>query len=140
MYICKNCGKIITDKEYKKITAQHTDAMGCGCFIWALVLLFCVSVILIPIAIILILMMNNKAPENTCPYCHAENSFIPGESPIAKKLMSDTYSEDEIKAIKEQEESNTQTIKAKKPISCIIPVIIIAVWILAIMLAGMFMK
>ena len=103
-YICKNCGKFITEDEYKKDQDTTSTALGCGCLIWLIILLCCVSIILLPIAIILILKEFNKTPDSTCPYCNAKDSLIPENTPMAQKIISESYSPEEQKNIKQLQE------------------------------------
>ena len=94
-YICKNCGAFISEEEFKKEQDLSTQAMGCGCFLWIIILLCFVSVILIPIAIILLFQLYSKTPAATCPYCNSPNSLIPETSPVAKKMIEENFTQDQ---------------------------------------------
>lgn len=111
-YVCKNCGKLISEEEYNKADKQLNDAIGCGCFIWLLVILFCVSVILIPIAIILIVGLMNRDAKISCPYCDAKGSLIPADTPLAQKMIKENYTPEELSTI--QEENNNKKVVEKK--------------------------
>ena len=113
-YICKNCGKFITEEEYKKVQDTTSTALGCGCLIWLIIVLCCVSIILLPIAIILILKEFNKTPNSTCPYCQAKDSLIPENTPLAKTLIMQNYSEKEQEEISKLQERQTELRKAKE--------------------------
>ena len=104
-YICKQCGKILTNSEYNRLAKKKGVALGFGIFFWIIVILCFVAIILIPIAIIMLMMASKKEPECICPYCKSKDSIIPDDTPIAKKLISETYEEKEISAIKEKEKN-----------------------------------
>ena len=133
-YICKNCGHIVSEAEYQRNKQTRENAMGCGCFIWIIILLCFVSLILIPLAIILLGMAYDKQPENECPYCHSKNCLIPDNTPIGKKMIEENYSVEEIKKVEIQ--SNQLISKQKKkPSGCAITFwIIIAYFLIAIIL------
>jgi len=99
-YICKNCGKLISRKEFKSIIEEQKNKKDLGCFLW-IVLIFCfVSIILIPIAVILYLIYSKKQEYIVCPYCNAKDSFIPDDTPIAQKIIKENYSEEDIESFK----------------------------------------
>ena len=136
-YVCKNCGKFVTEEEYKKEQEATTNALGCGCLLWIVILLCCVSVILLPIAIILILKEFNKVPNSTCPYCQAKNSLIPENTPIAQKLISENFTEEEqdkIKNLKEKQaliiEKNTEIQNKNKNLGFNLIIIIIILYVI----------
>lgn len=104
-YICKQCGKLLTDSEYKMMAKKKGAALGFGVFFWLIVILCFVAIILIPIAIILLLIASKKEPECICPYCKSKDSIIPEDTPIAKKLISENYKNEEISAFKEKEKN-----------------------------------
>ena len=82
-YVCKNCGKLITEEEY-----NNSDNSGMGCLMWLIFIFLCVSVVLIPIALILLFMHYNKNSDNNiCPYCKAKGSLIPEDTPIAQTIL-----------------------------------------------------
>lgn len=107
-YICKNCGRYILDEEYIKNLNKRGDALGCGCAIWLIILLCFVSLILLPIAIILIWKEFNKTPKDICPYCEAENSLLPLTSPVAQKILKEYYNEQDIKEMCTKDEKYKQ--------------------------------
>lgn len=89
-YVCKNCGKLVTQKEYEEEISK--DKSGIGCLFWILFILFFVSIILIPIAIILLFMHYNKNSNiSECPFCHAKDSLIPENTPMAQNIIKENY-------------------------------------------------
>lgn len=135
-YVCKNCGKIITEKEYKKEQNLREQAHGCGCFLIGIIILCFVSVVLIPIAIILLVIAYNKEPKNECPYCNAKDSLIPDNTPIAQKLIAENYSKDEVELIQETDRIEIQREKNKMPSGCLITLWIIGIYILIAFVVG----
>lgn len=135
-YICKNCGAFISEEEFKKDQEETSNALGCGCLIWLIILLCCVSIILLPIAIILVLKEFNKTPNSTCPYCQAKDSLIPETSPIAKKMIAENYTQeqkDEIakihekQKIKKQEDNELEQKNTGIALGTLIFIIVIAI-------------
>lgn len=94
-YICKNCGAFVSEEKYKNEVDLENSAFGCGCFIWLIILLCFVSVILIPIAIILILQLHKGCEKVSCPYCNSQGSLIPEDSPIAKKIIEENFTQEQ---------------------------------------------
>lgn len=139
-YICKNCGKLITAAEYKKEKEIKDNAMGCGCLIWAIVILCFVSVFLIPIAIILLIMLHKNQPENECPYCSAKNSLIPADSPIAQKILKENYSKEELIKIEEKAAIESTKQKNKIPLGCSITLYIILFYFVLVILIAILDK
>lgn len=142
-YICKNCGKIVSEVEFNEAQRIQDDAIGCGCFIWLIIILCFVSVILIPIAIILILGMHKDIPENECPYCKAKNSLIPDNTPIAKKMIKDNYTEEEQTQIQQRNEWDAIKVKNQKSnfqIGCQITLWIIVAYIILAIIASVVIK
>lgn len=113
-YICKNCGKYITSEEFKRFEKHQSQALGCGCLIWLIILLCCVSIILLPIAIILIVKEFNKSPNFICPYCSAENSIIPEYTPIAKKFIKDNFTPEQLEEIENIKKNQCKIEKKDK--------------------------
>lgn len=113
-FVCKNCGNIITTSEFEKQEKLRKQKQESGCIVWFLVIICFVSMILIPIAIILLIMMNKKEPKNVCPFCNAKDSLIPSDSPIAKKMLKDNYSEKELSDIQEEVKIVNENINKKE--------------------------
>ena len=110
-YVCKNCGKLITQEEYDKYLSE--DNSGIGCFLWIIFILLCVSVILIPIAIILLFMHYNKGTSNNkCPYCQAKDSLILEDTPIAQTILKETGL---LNNVNSDEISNNQDNEVSEP-------------------------
>lgn len=111
-YICKNCGTFISEKEYKEKESLNDSALGCGCFIWLIIILCFVSVILIPIAVILIFQLHKGDDKVSCPYCGSKDSLIPENSPIAQKMIAENFTQEQKDEIKEIHDE--QVIKIEK--------------------------
>ena len=99
-YICRNCGKIISDNDYHRDKVNRENAIGCGCFLWIIIILCFCSIVLVPIAIILLGISNSKNPKSICPSCNSENTLIPINTPVGKKMLEENYSSDEIEKLK----------------------------------------
>lgn len=117
-YICKNCGKIITDEEFENCKKPKNKIMGIGCFWWIIIFLFFISVVLIPIALLLLLIGNRQSPENVCPYCQSKDSLIPDNTPIANNIINQYYSEDDIKNLHQKQQA--EEVKPPKKLGLII--------------------
>lgn len=129
-YVCKNCGEIISPKAYKKQKDLKQNAKDFGCFIWLIVLVCFVSVILIPIAIILLLFLYKNEPKNECPFCGAKDSLIPASSPIAQRILNENYETEKLEEIEDDIKEETKQEQGKLPLGCIVILCIMALYLL----------
>lgn len=113
-YVCKNCGAFISKEELEKAATMQGAAVLVGCLIWFIIIICCVSIILIPIAIILILKEFNKMPLRTCPYCDAKDTLIPESSPLAIKIIEENFNELEKSKIEILRDNQNRKIQREK--------------------------
>lgn len=135
-YICKNCGEFVSEKKYKEEKSLEDAGLGCGCFIWLIIILCFVSIILIPIAVILILQLHKGDDKISCPYCGSKGSLIPENSPVAQKIITENFTQEQKDKIKEvHDEQIIETAKKEEldnknrsiGMGCLIPIVIIAI-------------
>lgn len=120
-YICKNCGKLISNSEYKKLAKNNGKVIGLNPFEWFLIIFLFVSMVLAPIALLILLTSKKREPSNVCPYCHAKESLIPDNTPFAKKLIEENHINEEIDHV----QSENRTMDRLKIIAVLILAIII---------------
>lgn len=113
-YVCQSCGSVISNQKFNEYQRMQSENKGCGCFLFGLACLFCMTLVLIPIAILLFILINKKENVSECPYCHAKNCLIPANTPMARKILKENYSDEEIKELKEQEINGFNEEKTKK--------------------------
>lgn len=130
-FVCKNCGEFISYEEYKKQKQKENVFKELGCLIWGIILLCFVSLFLIPIAILLLILVNKNTPTNECPYCAAKDCLIPADTPIAQKILNDNYDEEDIIQIEEIIEEEKTKEQNKIPLPIIIGIIITFIIIVA---------
>ncbi len=137
-YICKNCGEYVTKKQFETYKDLKIQGLCWGCLIWAIILFCCVSIILLPIAIILILKEFRKTPGTVCPYCKAKDSLIPDNTPLGRKLIKENYTDEDLTQIQKirkqqiNEQIEDENLKNKnKGLGCGILVFFIILGILA---------
>ena len=137
MYVCKCCGKIITEKQYKGNKEAQANKQSMGCILWLVIILCFVSLILTPIAIILLILNNRQNPTIICPYCQAKDSIIPDDTPIAKKLIEETYTHEEIENIKLHQDIQDYRLKPdNKTLWIVLGAIVIAYFVAVIIMAS----
>lgn len=85
--ICKNCGEVATPVKIKP------GAVGLEIALWLLGL---VTGFLLPVAIIYSIWRVCASKGNCCPKCRQQNTMIPVDSAIGKKLITEFHS-DELK-------------------------------------------
>lgn len=129
-YVCKNCGGFISYKEFKKQADIKKNLSDLGCLLWTIIIVCFVSVILIPIAIILLFIAHKNEPANECPYCKAKDSVIPGDTPMAQKILKDMYDKEELKELEKNAVIEMRKEKAKLPIGCAITLWIFGLYFL----------
>lgn len=113
-YICTSCGSVISNQQFIEYQKTQKENKGCGCFLFGLACLFCISIILIPVAILLFMLINKKENISECPNCHVKNCLIPSNTPMARKILKENYTNDEIKEFKEKEASEINQPQTKK--------------------------
>ena len=113
-YICKNCGNVISAKKFQKENKLREAAESFGCLIWLIILLCFCSIILIPIALILIGSAYDKTPKFECPYCGAKDSIIPANTPMVQKIIEEYNLEEKIKQYEQEDEKDKQREEKRK--------------------------
>lgn len=94
-YICNHCGKLICEDEYNncKIDSKYG---GLSIATWFFIIFLFISIILAPIALIILLASKKHESACICPYCKAKDTLLPEDSPIAKKLIKENYTENDL--------------------------------------------
>lgn len=99
-YICTQCGKIISNSEYKKRAKNNNKIGGLSIFMWVFIIFCFISMILAPLALIILLLGKKQQPQSVCPYCGGRETLIPHTTPIGNKIIKENYSNEELENIK----------------------------------------